>query len=72
MSILDNQLEYQKALEQAHKEFPHKLKYDHDPRDCVHNFSFIVFCDGGDYDIARCTRCGEEKIVRCTFDDDYD
>ena len=72
MSIQDNRTEYLSALRDAETEFPHRSKYANDPRDCNHDFSFIVFCDGGDWDIARCLKCGAQKIVRCTFDDDYD
>ena len=72
MSILTDQTAYQAALAKAHEEFPLREKYDKNPEDCCHDFSFIVFCDGGDYDIARCPHCGQERVVRCTFDDDYD
>ena len=72
MSILDDKKAYEAALEQAHKDFPPKDHYDVSPDECNHNYSFIVFCDGNDYDIARCPKCGDEKVVRCTFDDDYD
>ncbi len=71
MSILDSKTEYETALKQAYQKYPPKLAYPNKPTECHHNFSFIIFCDGGDWDIARCCRCGKEKIVRCTFDDDY-
>lgn len=63
---------YKSALEKAHHEFPLKDSYPMEPSECVHNYSFIVYCDGGDWDIARCPYCGTETVVRCTFDDDYD
>lgn len=72
MSIMDSRAEYLKALEKAHLKYPHKIKYSNSQDTCNHNFSFIIYCDGGDWDIARCPRCGAEQIVRCTFDDDYD
>jgi len=72
MSIKDNKQEYLAALEKAHQEFP-LGQYKYTPQDCPrHDFSFIVFCDGGTYDIARCLKCGKEAVVRCSFDDDYD
>ena len=72
MDIRNNQKDLEKALEQAHKEFPHMVgKYQNKPDECIHNFSFCVFCDGGDWDIMRCLNCGEEIVQRCTFDDDY-
>lgn len=72
MSIADNPVLYKTALRQAHTEFPPLKSYRNKPSECNHNFSFIIYCDGGDWDIARCQRCGSEKIIRCTFDDDYD
>lgn len=73
MSIMNNEAEYRAALETAHKEFPpwNNLKYT--PATCpCHDYSFVVFCDGSDWDIARCRKCGDETIIRCNFDDDYD
>lgn len=72
MSILDDKHAYMEALKKAQEEFPRRDHYERRPEDCDHNFNFIIFCDGGDWDIARCPHCGEETIVRCTFDDDYD
>ena len=60
------------AYEKAHEEYPFAASYPNTPDNCNHNFSFIVYCDGGEMDIARCTRCGKEIETRCTFDDDYD
>ncbi len=72
MSIADNKSQYEDALRKAHQKFPLKVSYSKKPNECWHDFSFIVYCDGGDWDIARCPYCGTEKVVRCTFDDDYD
>lgn len=72
MSIADNPVMYEAALRQTHAEFPHMESYRNSPSECNHDFSFIIYCDGGDWDIARCPRCGSERVVRCTFDDDYD
>ncbi len=72
MSIKSNKAEYEVALKQGRLKYPPLPSYPNKPTECNHNFSFIIYCDGGDWDIARCTKCGEEKVVRCTFDDDYD
>lgn len=72
MSILNDKIAYEAALKKAHEDFPLKDHYENDPLHCNHNYNFIIFCDGGDYDIARCNKCGDETVVRCTFDDDYD
>lgn len=72
MSIKNNQKEFEKALEKGNKEFPPpKMGYKYNPKDCVHDFSFCIYCDGCDWDIVRCYKCGETKVTRCTFDDDY-
>ena len=71
MSIKDNKEEFEKALEQAHKEYP-MWKNPSPKEGCNHDYSFVVFCDGGAYDIVRCRHCGDEIVTRCTFDDDYD
>lgn len=71
MSIINDGLEYENALKKAHTDFPFLKKYPNTPNQCKHDFSFIVFCDGGNWDIARCRFCGEERVVTCTFDDDY-
>ena len=68
MNIKNNKDDYEKAIQQAHKEFPLE-KYKNKPDECDHNFSFCVFCDGGDYDIMRCLKCGSEIVTRCTFDE---
>lgn len=74
MDINNNPNDYKIALQQAHKEFPLMLgKYKVKQEECViHDFSFCVFCDGGDWDIVRCRKCGAERVGRCTFDDDFD
>lgn len=72
MSIRSSEAEYQAALKKAHEKYPPKASYPKKPDECCHDFSFIIYCDGGDWDIARCLHCGAEKVVRCTFDDDYD
>ncbi len=59
------------AYEKAHKEFPLAKSYPNKPEDCNHNFDFVVYCDG-ERDIVRCFKCGMEKEVRCSFDDEYD
>ena len=59
------------AYEQAHTEYPLLAKYKNKPTECQHNFDFVVYCNG-ERDIVRCCRCGYEKEVRCTFDDEYD
>ena len=30
-----------------------------------------VQCDGGDWDVVECSKCGKQKTVPCTFDEDY-
>lgn len=72
MSIMNSKAEYAAALEKAHKEFPLRQAYQNSPDSCVHDYGFVVFCDGGDWDIVRCQKCGSERICACTFDDDYD
>ncbi len=73
MSIVNSEREYQEALKKAHEEFPMWKHLDYTPETCPgHDYSFIVFCDGGDWDIGRCRKCGAEAVVRCTFDDDFD
>ena len=58
------------TYDKAHKEFPRFAEYQFDTSNCNHNFCFVVYCDG-ETDIVRCIKCGEEKEVPCTFDDDY-
>ncbi len=72
MSIRDNKMEYLAALRKAEAKWPHKARYQNSPDNCDHDFSFVIYCNGGDWDIARCLKCGEQRVVRCTFDDDYD
>ncbi len=72
MSIANNKSQYEAALKKAHQKYPPKTSYPKKPSECNHDFSFIVYCDGNDLDIARCPYCGTETVVRCTFDDDYD
>ena len=73
MDIKSNKEDYKKALKKAHEEYPlMKGKYRNKPDECIHNYSFCVFCDGGDWDIMRCPKCGSERVMRCTFDDDFD
>lgn len=73
MDIKNNKKDYNAALRQAHKEFPLMTgKYRNKPDNCQHDFSFCVFCDGGDWDIMRCFKCGSEKVTQCNFDDEYD
>lgn len=71
MSIRDNEEELKKALEKAHNEYPHKKMYPFKKENCDHNYNFIVYCDGN-YDICRCYKCGDEKVSRCNFDEEYD
>ena len=71
MSIANNEIEYGRALSKAHSEFPLLPQYPDNPITCVHNFNFVVFCDGGDWDIVRCNKCGSERVCRCNFDDEY-
>lgn len=72
MSIMNNKVEYEAALEKAHINFPLKSVYPNSQKSCNHNYNFVVFCGGGDWDIVRCQKCGSEIICRCDFDDDYD
>ncbi len=72
MPIMDNKFQYEATLRKAHQEFPLKASYPKKPSECIHDFSFIVYCDSGDWDIARCRHCVTETVVRCTFDDDFD
>lgn len=72
MSIANNTIHYEAALKQAHIKYPQKKSYKNKPSECSHNFNFIIYCDGGDWDIARCLKCGSEAVIPCTFDDDYD
>jgi len=58
------------VYEKAHKEFPHLKMYPFKPEECMHNFSFCIYCNG-ETDILRCNKCGAEKETRCNFDDDY-
>lgn len=53
MSIIDNKSQYNAALEKAYQEYPFKKLYHKKPNECHHNFNFIVYCDNGDWDIAR-------------------
>lgn len=71
MSIRSNKIEYAAALEKAHKDFPFEDHYPYRPHLCNHIYGFVVFCDGGNWDIVRCQKCGSEKICPCTFDDEY-
>lgn len=64
--------EYKSALATAYKEFPPSKSYRNSPDECDHDFSFVIYCDGGTFDIARCRLCGTEKLTNCTFDEDYD
>lgn len=31
----------------------------------------VVKCDGGDWDVVECSKCGKQRTQRCTFDDEY-
>lgn len=31
----------------------------------------VVECSGEKWDIAECSRCGKQRRVLCTFDEDY-
>ena len=46
----------------------------HDARkdiECIHNgFWRCIVCDG-DKDVCECSRCGEQRVMSCNFDDDY-
>lgn len=59
------------AYEKAHKEYPLQKMYPCKPEKCIHNFSFVVYCNG-ETDIVRCNKCGKEKEFSCNFDDEYD
>ena len=37
---------------------------------CVH-FWRVIECNGGDTDVVECPRCGQQKQVRCNFDEEY-
>jgi hypothetical protein len=30
-----------------------------------------VKCDGGAWDVVECSKCGKQRTVPCTFDEDY-
>lgn len=64
------EVEMKEAYEKAHIDYPFKIKYKNKPEDCVHNYSFVVFCDNH-IDIVRCQNCGSEIERSCNFDDDY-
>jgi NAD-dependent SIR2 family protein deacetylase len=69
--MFQTESEFEKALEKAHAEFPLAENYPHTPDDGhIHAHDFVVYCHGGT-DIVRCQKCGHEKQVPCTFDDDY-
>ena len=72
MSIMNNISERNAAFVKAHNDFPLKPAYPNSRKSCDHNYDFVVFCDGSDWDIVRCQKCGSEKICVCSFDDDYD
>ena len=57
--------------EQAHKEFPFATNYPNKPKQCYHDFSFVVYCNNK-IDIVRCMKCGCEKEVPCSFNDECD
>lgn len=49
---------------------------DHRPELCKTPFepcgqARVVECDGGDWDVVECSKCGKQYRARCTFDDDY-
>ena len=70
-SIMYYGLDFGRAFEKAHLDYPFEQSYPNKPHHCNHEFSFVVFCDGGDWDIVRCQKCGEEVVTKCSFDDDY-
>ena len=59
------------AYEQAHKEYPFAAKYPNNQLHCIHDYSFVVYCNNKT-DIVRCVKCGHETEKSCNFDDDYD
>ena len=73
-TIENNSLLFNRALIEAHNNFPRKDSYPVSSSKCIHPYGkrFCIFCDGGDWDIVRCLDCGEEFIQKCTFDDDFD
>lgn len=56
--------------EKAHNDYPFSVKYKNTPKNCNHNYTFVVFCNG-ERDIVRCQRCGSEIEQLCNFDYDY-
>jgi Neuraminidase (sialidase) len=39
--------------------------------DGKHDMWRVVKCDGSKFDTVECSRCGKQKTVACTFDEDY-
>ena len=67
MSILNDKQKLEKALEKAHKKYPiFQRMYPVSKEKCCHNYSFVVYCDEN-YDIRRCTKCGDEQVFNCNF-----
>ena len=51
---MNNEAEYRAALEIAHREFPPWKNMKYTPATCpCHDYSFVVFCDGSDWDICE-------------------
>lgn len=51
----------------------YSLHTQEDPSQCpegTHLRWREVYCDG-DWDVIECSRCGQQKRVPCTFDDEY-
>lgn len=34
---------------------------------CVHTWR-VIACDGTEEDVVECSRCGRQRVVKCTFD----
>lgn len=44
-----------------------------DPSKCPsgHGQWRTIKCDGGEWDVIECARCGKQMVARCNFDDEY-
>lgn len=57
-------------MAQVYIEYPRQDMYPHIYLDGHTCNTQTIYCKG-DWDITRCTNCGNERQVRCNFDEDY-
>ena len=56
--------------ERVTNEHSTKASEDADKAQRCHHFWRTLFCDN-ETDVVECGNCGQQKLARCNFDDEY-